>query len=107
MGRLRYLNPFRIREAARQVRAISGGGGPKRLRLVSVGEPRGIVIPIARVVLEVEATNGTKARFEPGVPVPWPYAWTWRLARLLRVPLVRSFDAERFGFTVPVPRRSR
>lgn len=63
------------------------------------------MIPTARVVLEVETKDGTTARFEPEVPVPWPYAWSWRLARLLNVPLVRSFDPGKLGFSVSVPRR--
>jgi len=107
VSRLRYLNPFRIRDAARRVRELSGGGGPKRLRLVSIGHPEGLVIPTARIELEVESKNGTKTRFSPEVPVPWPYAWSWRLARRLGVPLVRSVEPEQFGFSVPVPRRSR
>lgn len=107
MSRLKYLNPFRLRAAARQLRSVSGGGGPKRLRLVSVGHPQGIVIPTARITLEVEAKDGTKTKFEPEVPVPWPYAWSWRLARLLKVPLVRSYEPERASFAVDVPRRGR
>lgn len=107
MNRLRYLNPFRIRAAARRIREVSGGGGPKRLRLVSVGHPTGLVIPTARIEFEVEARNGTITRFAPEVPVPWPYAWSWRLARLLKVPLVRSIEPEQVGFSVSVPRRNR
>jgi hypothetical protein len=106
VGRLRYLNPFRIRDAARRIRRISGGGGPKRLRLVSLGHPQGLIIPSSRITLEVETRNGTKTMFQPALPVPWPYAWTWRLARLLRVPLVRSVEPEHFRFSVPVPRRN-
>ena len=107
MNRLRYLNPFRIREAARQIRRLSGGGGPRRLRLVSVGHPQGVIVPTSRITLEVEARDGTKQRFEPELPVPWPYAWTWRLARLLNVPLVRSVEPEHVRFSVSVPHRRR
>lgn len=105
MSRLRYLNPFRIRDAARQIRRISGGGGPRRLRLVSVGHPEGVIVPTSRITLEVEARDGTKSRFAPELPVPWPYAWTWRLARLLKVPLVRSVEPEHVRFSVPIPHR--
>lgn len=107
MSKLRYLNPFRIRDAARRIREVSGGGGPKRLRLVSVGHPEGLLIPTARIELEVEAKNGQKTKFSPDVPVPWPYAWSYRVARLLKVPLVRSYEPERASFSVPVPRRGR
>jgi hypothetical protein len=105
VSRLRYLNPFRIRAAARQIRQLSGGGGPRRLRLVSVGHPQGVIIPTSRILLEVEAKDGSKTMLEPAVPVPWPYAWSWRLARLLRVPLVRSVQPEHFSFSLPIPRR--
>src|SRR5262245_47051114 len=95
MSRLRYLSPFRIRAVARQVRRITGGAGRKRLRLLSVGHPAGVIVPTSRITLEVEARDGSKTRFEPELPVPWPYAWTWRLARLLNVPLVRSVEPEK------------
>lgn len=105
VGRLRYLNPFRIRAVARQIPQLTGGGGPRRLRLVSVGHPQGVIVPTARIVLEVEAKDGSTTKFEPEVPVPWPYAWSWRLARLLKVPLVRSVEPEHLSFSVGVPRR--
>ncbi len=105
MSRLRYLNPCLIRSVARDVRRAAGGGGPKRLRLVSVGHPAGLVIPSSTVTLEVEARDGTKTRFTPELPVPWPYAWSWRLARLLRVPLVSSVEPEDLSVSVAVPRR--
>lgn len=107
MGKLRYLNPFRLRAAARQIRSLTGGGGPKRLRLVSVGHPSGVIIPTSRITLEVETKDGSKTTFEPEVPVPWPYAWSWRLARLLNVPLVRSVEPEHFSVSLPIPRRGR
>jgi hypothetical protein len=104
MSRLRYLNPFRIRDAARQIRRISGGG-PRRLRLVSVGHPEGVIVPTSRITLAVEARDGTKTKLEPELPVPWPNAWTWRLARLLKVPLVRSVEPEHVSFSVAIPHR--
>jgi hypothetical protein len=66
-----------------------------------------VIIPTSQIVLEVEAKDGSKTRFEPAVPVPWPYAWSWRLARLLKVPLVRSVEPEHLSFSVGVPRRGR
>jgi hypothetical protein len=107
VSKLRYLNPFLIRDAVRRIRELSGGGGPKRLRLVSIGQPQGLLIPTARIELEVEAKNGKKTKFSPDLPVPWPYAWSYRVARKLGVPLVRSYEPEQVGFSVPVPRRSR
>ena len=107
MGRLRYLNPFLIRNAVRQIRRVVGGGGPKLVRLVSVGHPEGLLIPTATVTIEVETKTGRKERFEPLLPVPWPYAWSYRIARRLGVPLVRAVEPEKLSFEVPVPRRSR
>ncbi len=104
MSRLRYLNPFRIRDAVRDIRHVLGGGGPKLVRLVGIGEPEGIFIPTARVMIEVESKTGRKARFEPALPVPWPYAWTYRVARRLGVPVIRDVDPGKVGFEVPVPR---
>jgi hypothetical protein len=103
--RLRYLNPFRIREAVRTVRRVFSDGGPKVIRLVEIGEPAGLLIPTATVTLEVEGPGGRKERFQPELPVPFPYAWAYRIARRLRVPLVRSLEPRRARFELAVPRR--
>jgi hypothetical protein len=105
MGRLRYLNPFRIRSAVRDIKRVHAGGGPARVRLAGVGEPKGVIVPTSEVVLEVEAHDGTVSRWAPAVPIPWPYAWAWKIARRLRVPLVRSFDPDRVRVDVGVPGR--
>ena len=102
---MRYLNPFFIYAAVRQIRRVLGGGGPKLVRLVGIGEPRGIVIPTATVMIEVETKTGRKERFEPMLPVPWPAAWAYRIARRLGVPLIRDIDPQKLSFKVPVPRR--
>ncbi len=107
MGRLRYLNPFLIRDAVREVRRVMGGGGPKLVRLVGIGRPQGIIVPTATVRLEVESKTGRKARFEPALPVPWPLAWSYRLSRALGVPLLSGLDPERLRFELRVPRRGR
>ncbi len=105
MGKLRYLNPVRIRDAVREVRRLSSGGGPRRLRLLSVGHPQGLIVPTSEVAFEVESLDGRVARFAPELPVPSPYAWAYRVARALGVPLVRSFEPEQASFEIAVPRR--
>jgi hypothetical protein len=105
VSRLRYLNPFRIRDAVRRIREVSGGGGPAAVRLAGISHPRGWFIPTSRVTLEVIARDGTVTSFAPAVPVPFPYAWAYRIARRLHVPLVSSFDPERFEANVPIPGR--
>ena len=107
MGRLRYLNPFRIRNAVRDIRHVMGGGGPKLVRLVGIGPPEGIFVPTASIRIEVESKTGRKARFEPPVPVPWPAAWAYRIARTLGVPLVSDLDPEQLRVELKVPRRGR
>jgi hypothetical protein len=105
MKKLRYLNPFFIRDAVRDIRRVFGTGGPKLVRVVGVGEPEGWFVPTATIEIEVEGRNGRKERFCPVVPVPWPYAWAWRIARRLGVPLVRDVKPEKLRFQLPVPGR--
>lgn len=105
MKRLRYLNPFRIRAAVRDIRRVIGAGGPKLVRLVGVDHPVGWVLPSSTVTIEVESRDGRVERFCPELPVPFPYAWAWRIARRLGVPLVRSAEPEKLSFAVRVPGR--
>jgi hypothetical protein len=86
----RLLNPFWLRSAVKQIRKVMDGGGPRGVRLVCIGQPHGVIVPRADVVFDVIAADGSVNRFESGLPVPWPYAWTYRLARRLGVPVVRS-----------------
>jgi hypothetical protein len=102
--RLRYLNPFFIRDAVRTIRRVLGAD-PKLDRVVGVGHPDGWFLPASTIEIEVEGKNGRKERFCPVIPIPFPYAWAWRIARLLKVPIVRSVEPEKLGFTVPVPGR--
>lgn len=106
MSRLKLLNPLRIRDVVRQIRAVADDGGPVRIRLVGVGEPVGLLIPTSEVALEVETKGGSTHSFSPEVPVPFPYAWAWRIARRLGVPLVSAIDLDRARFALPLPRRS-
>ena len=107
MKRLRYLNPFLIRRAVREIRKVMGNGGPRAMRLVEVGHPQGWLLPTATVVIEVRGRNGRVERFSPALPIPWPYAWTYRIARRLGVPLVSDLDPEKLSFELRVPQRSR
>ncbi|UJA21198.1 hypothetical protein HJD18_13885 [Thermoleophilia bacterium SCSIO 60948] len=104
MSRLKYFNPFRIRRFVREVRNLSGHGGPARLRLVGAENPRGIIFPTSKFVVEVEMKDGHVADFAPLLPIPWPYAWSYRIAHRLGVPLVSSVDPEKIRFDLAVPR---
>jgi hypothetical protein len=99
-----YLNPFQLARAGRSARRALSGGGPKAVRVTGIGPPEGLVLPTSTVSLEVDRKDGTVARFAPEVPVPWPYAWSYRLARRLGLPLVSDVDPERVSFGLALPR---
>ena len=105
MKRLRYLNPFFLRAAVRDIRRVMGAGGPKEIHLAGIDRPSGWFLPTSTMTIEVIGKDGRIERFQPEVPVPFPYAWAWRLARRLGVPLVRS--SEDIAIKVPVPRGNR
>jgi hypothetical protein len=101
----RLLRPKYIREALRQLGIVRKHGGPKRVHVQHVGRPHGLILNVSELVLEVEAKDGSRHKIETAVPLPFFYAWAYKLARLLHVPLVSSLDPERLRFSVPVPGR--
>ena len=107
MKKLRYLNPFFIRDSVRTIRKVFADGRPRLVRVVAVGHPEGFFVPTSTIEIEVEGKNGRKERFCPLIPIPWPYAWAWRIARRLGVPLVRSVEPEHFAVDVPLRRGRR
>jgi hypothetical protein len=70
-----------------------------------LSQPSGWIIPSSRLKFEVETSNGTRTRWEPQIPVPFPYAWAYRLSRWLGVPIVSSHDPEDLAFSVPLLNR--
>jgi hypothetical protein len=100
---MRLVNPWRLRSNLLKLRSILGGGGPKLVRLVKVGEPRGLIVASSEIVLEVEARDGTKVTLEPELPMPFVWGWAIRVARRLGVPLISDIQPESFRFQVPVP----
>ena len=105
MKHLSLLNPFRIRDVVRRIRDAAGGGGPKVIRLAGISDPDGWLATTSRVKLEVVGRDGRVTKFEPRVPVPFPYTWAYRIARRLGVPLVSDVDPERLRLGIPVPGR--
>lgn len=102
---LRWLNPFRIRDAVRNLKRIREGGGPKVVRLTGIGQPEGLIVPTSEICLEVETVKGTTIELKPMVPIPFPYAWAYRAARSLGVPLVSTMKPENLRVDLPVPGR--
>jgi hypothetical protein len=95
--------PLQVRSAAQALSRINRAGGPRRLRLIRVGRPHGRLIPSTQVSVEVETLSGEVVRFDPELPVPFFYAWGYRLARRLGLPVASTLDPEDLSFELPVP----
>jgi hypothetical protein len=98
-----YLNPLLLTRAARATRRLLAGGRPNAVRVTGADRPEGVIFPTSSVSVEVEARDGTVTRLTPELPVPWPYAWGYRLARRLELPLVSAFDSQRVSFELRLP----
>jgi hypothetical protein len=92
-----------LREIRRAVSDINDAGGPRRVRLRRVGRPEGLILPSSEATLEVETASGKVVRLQPELPVPFLYAWGYRLARRLGLPLASTLDPEDVSLEVPVP----
>jgi hypothetical protein len=89
---------LRLKNAAQEWIALFAEGRPRSLRLVSAEAPKGFVFsPDAKVTLEVESRSGVTKQHEQAVPVPRLYAFWWKLANWLRVPLPKRLDFERMA----------
>jgi hypothetical protein len=92
-----------LRDTARAIGKIKDGGGPRHLRLVRVEHPQGLFLPSTEATIEVETVSGKVVRLRPELPVPFFYAWGYRLARRLGLPLASTIDPEDLSVEVPVP----
>jgi hypothetical protein len=94
---------LQLREFAGVAREVRAAGGAKRVRLVEVRRPDGLIFPVVAAVLEVDTADGKTVRHEQQLPVPFLYSWAYRLARFFRVPLVSSIEPTDLALDVPVP----
>ncbi|HEX5913443.1 MAG TPA: calcium-binding protein [Rubrobacter sp.] len=78
-------------------------GGKANDPASKVGRPQGRFIPSTEVIVEVETVSGEVVRFDPELPVPFFYAWGYRLARRLGLPVASTLDPEDLNFDLPVP----
>jgi hypothetical protein len=86
----------RLLSSAREWIGLFAEGRPRSLRLVSVEAPKGFVLnPDATVTLEAESRSGVVKQHTQGVPVPRLYAFFWKLATWVRIPLPKRLDFER------------
>lgn len=97
------MDPRRWWRTAKESKRVLDGGGPSHVRLRGVGRPEGWIFTFAPLRLEIEARDGTIVELEPGIPLPFPYAWAYRLADHLGVPVVSDVDPERIAFELPLP----
>lgn len=86
---------------------VAKGGGPRVVRLLRVGEPRGLFVPRSEVIVEIEARNGTKVKVDPTVPMPFVLGWAIRLARMVNAPLISAVDPESLSFSLRLPNLTR
>jgi hypothetical protein len=68
-----------------------------------VGRPHGLFLPSTEATVEVETASGNVVRLSPELPVPFFYAWGYRLARRLGVPVASTLDPEDVSVELPVP----
>jgi hypothetical protein len=94
---------LQFRELAGIARRVRSAGGARRLRLVEVRRPDGLLFPVVSAVLEIETADGKTVKHEQELPVPFLYSWAYRLAHLLRVPLISSVEPTDLSLDVPVP----
>jgi hypothetical protein len=64
----------------------------QQARLVSVGEPSGWFSPSSEVTVELEGSDGKVHSFQRDVPVAFPFAWSYRLGKRLKLPILRNLD---------------
>lgn len=104
----------RARTFVSDARAFSSGD-IQHARLVSVGDPRGIFSPSSEVTVELEGEDGNVHSLQHDVPIPFPFAWGYRLGKRFNLPILRSFDPtalmaaelRREGMTLSVSRPTK
>ena len=100
-----YRNPLDVVHGIRDARRVLRGGGPTRVKLDGIGDPRGLIIPRVPIRLEVIAKNGTKTTFEPELPIGLLAGYTYRLAGWLHLPVIGSLDPSRLKTELRIPGR--
>ena len=100
---MKIPGPGQIRDATRRLREVREEGGPTSVRLERLERPHGWIFPRAEATVEIEAKSGKRISLTPELPVPWPYAWGYRLARRLGLPIASTLDPEDVAVSLPIP----
>ncbi|HKJ36245.1 MAG TPA: hypothetical protein VKA36_06735 [Solirubrobacterales bacterium] len=98
-----YLNPFFVRDAARELCELRRGGGPRAVQLEGISKPRGWIFPTSAPAVRVIAADGRNSLYEPEMPLPLPLAWGYRIARAVGAPVVSDVDPEQIELRVGWP----
>ena len=75
----------------------------ERVRLIEVGRPEGTIFTTAEVKVEIEARDGKTVCISPEFPVPLLYAWGYRVARKLGLPVASTLEPRDLSFEFGVP----
>ncbi|MEJ7876814.1 MAG: hypothetical protein WKF62_09140 [Solirubrobacterales bacterium] len=75
------LGRLGIRNSLRAGRDVIRGGGPAGIRLLSVDSPEGMVVPTVTVNIEIPLRDGGTTQLSPGIPLPGPAAWAYRIGK--------------------------
>ncbi|MGI8631674.1 MAG: hypothetical protein ACR2NA_03900 [Solirubrobacterales bacterium] len=97
-------NPLSVYRTVTAAKRIIDGGGAAAVKLDGIEGPDGWVFTSVSPVIEVHAFDGRVERLRPIVPIPFLYAWAWRLAQRLGVPLVSSLAPSSLRAGTPLPR---
>lgn len=81
-----------VRRIVGDARAFMSGD-VQRARLVRIDDPKGIFFTASAAVLELEGEDGGVHRFERDIPIPFFYAWGYRVAA--RLPFLRAIDRDK------------
>jgi hypothetical protein len=73
------------------------------VRLLKIEQPRGVLLTSSPLLVDVDTAAGETVRIDTEIPIPPPYAWAYRVARRLRLPLASTLDPEKIHFEFPVP----
>jgi hypothetical protein len=103
----KFLSPKRIKLALRGVKSVRRGGGPRRIKLIDLTEPKGLLVGTSMATFEVEAVDGSVETIETPIPIPFLYSWGYRIGRKLHLPILSRFDPKKVKFDFKVPRRGK
>ena len=70
-----------IRNSLRAGRDVIRGGGPAGVRLLGFDSPEGMIVPTVKVNIEIPLRDGGTTQLSPGIPLPGPAAWAYRIGR--------------------------